>query len=41
MFLLLKYGECNVAVKREVSEREYVDSAMQVEFVPILPATSG
>jgi len=33
--------DCNVAVKREVSDGDYVDSAMRVEFVPILPAASG
>jgi len=40
IYLLLLYNDRNVAVKREVSDGDYVDSAMRVEFIPILP-TSG
>jgi len=29
------------SVKREVSDGDYIDSVMQVEFVPILPTTGG
>jgi len=28
-------------VKRELSDGDYVDSVMRVEFVPILPTTNG
>jgi len=32
---------CFFSVKREVSAGDYIDSVMRVEFVPILPTTSG
>jgi len=41
IFLLVMYYDFNISVKREVSDGDYVDSVMRIEFIPILPTTSG